>query len=114
MIWELVHSSPEWNLFSDNDVSCIPCKNWKLKYIGETSGNLQVYLKEHKKDIRIDNLNNALLQQIFQSNQSFNFNSTKMLIYIHNKRLKRIFEAAAISLCNSLNNHLGFYKISPY
>ena len=36
-----------------------------------------------------------------------------MLINIHNKRLRKIFEAAAISLCNSLNTRPGFY-ISSY
>ena len=29
-------------------------------------------------------------------------------IYIHNKRLRQTFEAAAISLCNSLNTCLAF------
>ena len=38
----------------------IYCKNCKLKYIGETSRNLHVRLKEPKRDIRIGNLNNAL------------------------------------------------------
>ena len=38
----------------------------------------------------------------------------QMLIYIHNKRLRRIFEAVAILLCNSLNTRPGFYNISPY
>ena len=67
------------------------------------------------------------------------FNSAKMLIYIHYKRLRRIFEAAAISLCNSLKyssfsvdstllpryvnlstslrgvpSRVAFYSISPY
>ena len=36
-----------------------------------------------------------------------------MLIYILNKRLRRIFEAGGISLCNSLNTGPGFY-ISLY
>ena len=49
-------------------------------------------------DIRIGNLNNAFLQHISQSNHNFNFNSAKMLIDIHNKRPRRIFEATAISL----------------
>ena len=35
-----------------------------------------------------------------------------MLIYIHNKRLRRIFEAAGISLSNSLKIRPGFYNIS--
>ena len=87
--------------------------NCKLKYIDETSRNFHVRLKEHKRDIRIGNLNNALFQHISQSNHNFDLNSAKMLIYIHNKRLRRIFEAVAISLCNSLNTRPGFY-ISPY
>ena len=75
-------------------IYCIPCKNWKLKYIGETSQKILVCLKEHKRDMRIDNLNNALFQHISQSNHNFDFNSAKMLIYIHNKRVRQIFEAA--------------------
>ena len=37
-----------------------------------------------------------------------------MLIYINDKSLRRIFEAAAISLLNSQNTRPGFYNISPY
>ena len=37
-----------------------------------------------------------------------------MLIYFHNKCLRRIFEAAAFPLFNSLNTRPGFYNISPY
>ena len=37
-----------------------------------------------------------------------------MLIYIHNKRLRRIFQAAAISLFNSLNTRPGYNNILPY
>ena len=104
-IRELVLSSPRHNIFSDAGVYCISCKNCKLKYIGETSRNFHIRLKEHKRDIRIGNLNNALFQHISQSNHNFEFNPANILIYIHNKRLRRIFEAAAISLCNSLNTY---------
>ena len=114
MICDLIHSSPQCNIFSNACVYCIPCKNYKLKYIGETSRNLHICLKEHKRDIRIGNLNNALFQHISQSNHNFNFNSAKMLIYIYNKRLRQIFKAGAISLCNSVNTRPGFYDISPY
>ena len=44
----------------------------------------------------------------------YNQTGRKMLIYIHNKRLRQIFKVAAISLCNSLNTRPGFYNISPY
>ena len=93
MICDLVHSGPHHNICSDAAVYCIPCKNYKLKYIGEKSRNLHVHLKEHKKDIRIGNLNNALFQHISQSNHNLDFKSAKMLIYINNKRLRRIFKA---------------------
>ena len=47
-------------------------------------------------------------------NDHFHFNSAKILIYIHNKSLRQIFEAAAISFSNSLNTRPGFYHISHY
>ena len=68
MIRELVLSSPQRSIFSDAGVYCIPCKDCKLKYIGETSRNLHVRLKEHKRDIRIGNSKNALFRHISQSN----------------------------------------------
>ena len=115
-IRDLVHSSPQLNIVSDACVYSIPCKNCILKYIDETSRDLHVRLTEHKRDIRIGILNNALLQHISRSNHNFDFDfdSTKKLIYIHNKRLRRIFEAGVISLCNSINTCLSFYNISPY
>ena len=111
---KFVHYSLQRNIFSDTGIYCIPCKNCKLKYIGETSWNLHVCLKEHKRDIRSGSLNNALFQHISQTNHNFDFISAKMLIYIHNKSRRRIFEATAISLCNYLNTRLGFYNISLY
>ena len=114
MICELIHSSPQRKIFTDAGVYCIPCKNCKLKYIGETSRNLNVRLKEHKRDIRIGNLNNTLFLHISQSNHNFDFNSAKRLIYLHDKSLRRIFESTAISLFNSLNTRPGFYNMSPY
>ena len=78
-ICDLVHSSPQCNIFWDASVYWIPCKNCRLKYTDETSWNLLVHLKEDKRDNRIGNLNNARLQHIFQSNHNFNFNSAKML-----------------------------------
>ena len=105
---DLVHANPQHNIVSDAGVYCISCRNCKIKYIGETSQNFHIHLKEHKIDIRIGNLNNALFQHISQSNHNFDFNATKMFIYIDNKRLRWIFNAGASSLCNSWNTHPGF------
>ena len=84
-ICDLVHSSPQCNIVSDASVYWISCSNCKLKYIGKTSRNFQACLKEHKRDIRVGNLKNALLQHISQSNHNFNFNSAKIFIYILDK-----------------------------
>ena len=46
--------------------------------------------KEHKGDIRIGNLNNALFQHVSQSNHNSDFDSAKMVIYNHSTKLRRI------------------------
>ena len=76
--------------------------------------NSYKWYSKHKRNIRIGKLNNAIFQHISQSNHIFDFNPAKMLIYIHNKRLRRIFKAGPISLCNSVNTRPGFYNISLY
>ena len=72
--------------------------------------NLHTCLKEHKRDIKAANLNNILVH-ISQPNHNFDYNSAKILIYIHNKRLRRTFEVGAISFCDSLNTRSDFYNI---
>ena len=111
MIRELVHSSSLRNIFSD--VYFIHCKNCKLKYIVKTSRKLDTCLKEHKRDIRFGNANNVLFQNISQSHHNFDFNSAKILIYIHDKRLKTNFRSRYFLLSNSLNTRPDFYNISP-
>ena len=55
------------------------------------SRNIHKYIYKHRRDVRVDNLNNALLQHISESNHNFDFNAATMLAYIHNKRLRQIF-----------------------
>ena len=76
---------------------CIPYKDSKSKYIGETLENIHKRLYEHRR-----NINNTLFQQIFKSDPNFDFNATTMLAYIYRKRLRRIFVAGAITLCPSI------------
>ena len=56
----------------------------------------------------------VLVLHISKSNHNFDVNYAKMLIYLNNKSLRRIFEAAAISFFNSLNTRPDLYNISPY
>ena len=97
---------------SEAGVYCIPCKDCRFKYIGEMSRNINKCLYKHRREIRVGNLNNALLQYISKSNHNFDFGAATMLAYIHNKRLRWIFKASTISLCWSINNQLDFFSIS--
>ena len=85
MIHNLLQSSLRRNIVSDTGVYRIPCKSCKLKYIGEASWNIHKHLNEYRRDIRVGNLNNALLQHISKTDYNFNFNAAMMLIYRHNK-----------------------------
>ena len=114
MIHNLLHLNLQHNIILDASVYCIPCKDCNSKYIGETSRNIHKYVYEHRRDIRIGNLNNSLLQHISKSDHNFDFNAATMLAYIHNKRLRQIFKASAISICRNDNNHPGFLNILPY
>ena len=53
-----------------------------------------------------------LIMHISKSDSNFDFNAATMLVYIHNKRLRQIFEAGAISLCRNINNLSGFFNRS--
>ena len=60
-IRDLPHSSPQHNIISVAGVYCNPWKDWDSKYIGEMSKNIHKHLYEHRKEIRVGNLNDALL-----------------------------------------------------
>ena len=107
-IRDLLQSNPRRDIISDTDVNCILCKDCKLKYIGETSRNAQKCKYEHRRNIRLGNLNNALFQHIYKTDHNFDFNATTMLAHIHNKRLRKNFEASAISLFRSVDNRPSF------
>ena len=105
---DLLYSSSQHDNIPDAYVYYIPCKDWKLKYIRETSRNIHKRLSEHRINIRVGNLNNALLQHIFKFDHNFDFNADIMLPDIYNERWKRVFEAGALSHCQSNNNQPGF------
>ena len=90
-----------WDIKSSAGVYSIPCKDCKLKYIGEMSRNIYNPLYEHKRDIRLDNLDTLFLH-IYKTDHNFDFNTAMMLVHIHNNRLRQTFEASAISLLPSV------------
>ena len=72
-ICDLLHSSPLHDIVSDAGVYCIPCKDFKLKYIGKTARNVQKSVYKHKIGIRLDNLNNSLLLHILKTDHNLDY-----------------------------------------
>ena len=92
-----------WYIKSNSGVYSIPCKECKLKYIHEMSRNIHKCPYEHKRDIRLGNLNNAHFLHISITDDNFDFNAATMLTHIYHKRLRQIFEPGAISLLPSIH-----------
>ena len=66
---------------------------------------------EHRRDIRISNLSNVLLQHVSKTDHNFDFNAATMLACIHNKRSRQILEASVILLSRSVYNLPDFFNI---
>ena len=69
----LLHSSSQRDIISEVNVYCITYKDSKLKFMGETVRNNQKHKYEHKRNIRLGNLNNALLLNISKTDHNFDF-----------------------------------------
>ena len=69
------------NILSVMLVSSISCKDCKLKYISETSRNINKHLYEHKRNIRLGNLYNALFLHISKTDHNFDFNAATMFAH---------------------------------
>ena len=65
-------------------------------------------MNEHERDIKLGNLNNALCLHSSKTDRNFDFNEAIMLVHIHNKSFRQIFEVGAILLLPSVNKQLDF------
>ena len=74
------------------------CLIWKFSYRGETARNIYKRINEHKGDIRLGSLNHVFFLHISKTLQNFDCEAAIMLAHIHNKSLKEILKAGAISL----------------
>ena len=71
----------------------------------ETSYCINEQIYDHRKDFKKKtNINNGLVNYDLENNHNFNFQDSKMLVYIHNKNIK-IIESSIIS------NHITFKRI---
>jgi len=99
---------------SNAGVYTIQCLDCNKQYIGETSRHIDQRIREHKRDIRNGQMNNALTKHISETNHSFNFKESKLLVRIHNKNERKIVESSTISIFNTIKQRPGFFLLSPY
>ena len=113
-IRNLLNTKLHQHIKSNAGVYSISCLNCNMKYVSEMSHSLQTRIYEHKQDIHLGNLNNAVLLHMSKTNHNFNFNAATMLAYIHNKKLRKICKAGVILLSSSLNTRPGHFNLSPF
>ena len=87
-------------------------------FLAETV-NLNILAKHQEIFINVytnieDRLELVILIMHFSNKCDFDFSAATMLAYLHNKRLRRIFEVDAISFSRSFNNQQGIFRISLY
>ena len=58
-------------------------------------------------------VNNGSVKHNLESNHNFDFQDSKMLVYIHNA-LQKTAESSIISNYNTIKQSLGFFKASSY
>ena len=60
-------------------------------YIGETARSVHESIYEHKRDIRLGNLNKVHFLHISKTDNNIEFNAATILAHIHNDKLRQIF-----------------------
>ena len=85
-----------WNIWD--------CNNCNEKYFRETGRTLEQRIKEHKRDVRNGNTNNAMFVHIMNKSHSINWNSAKLIYKCSDYYKKRIVESTMITMINSFSN----------
>ena len=101
----------------NNGVYEIPCNTCKKIYVGETGRDLKTRVKEHQKDIKTANENNAMFIHMRDFNQPIDFGSAKIVYPADSLRRRHIIESALIekhrSNDNCVNLNKGFSLNNP-
>ena len=88
----------------------IPCSVCTSAYIGETGRGLNVRVREHKRDLTLNNASNALVQHACHTGHYPNWTSAKSLHTAMDKKKRKMLEAAFIQTePSAINTSPGFY-----
>ena len=101
---------------SPKGVYRINCNNCDKFYIGETGRSLADRIKEHKYDLRNNNLNNAMFVHSLDNGHSFNFNNAKIIIPCNDTQTRKVTESSFINFHRNsiVNIHPGLNQINSY
>ena len=101
----------------NNGVYEIPCNTCKKVYVGETGRDLKTRVKEHQKDIKTANENNAMFIHMRDFDHPIDFGSAKIVYPADSLRRRHIIESALIekhrSNDNCVNLNKGFSPNNP-
>ena len=90
----------------------INCNNCNEKYYGETGRTLEQRIKEHKRDVRNGNTNNAMFVHIMNKSHSINWNSAKLIYKCSDYYKRRIVESTMINSFPNMNISGGSFKLN--
>ena len=83
--------------------------NSRKNYVGKTS-RLKKQIYEHIRDLKKVCTNNGLVRKEFETYHNFNFDYSKMSVYIHNKNAKKIVQGSITTNHNTIKQKPGFFQ----
>ena len=90
----------------------IPCSKCSRCYVGETSRPIQKRIYEHRRAIITGDTTNALAMHSHHHKHTPDFDSARILKYVHDKRARQILESSIISTHFTIKQRPGFYNIA--
>ena len=82
-------------------------------YIGQTSKTLEIRMKQHKANVRSENKNSGIFQQVKNENYTIKWDEDTILFKIKHFYTRNIVESLLIknTLNNKLNLNTGLFNI---
>ena len=84
------------------------------RYVVETCYRFYKRIYEHKRDIRRTDMNDGLVKYNLETNHSFDFKDSKLLVYIHFKKYREMSESRIVSNYNTINQKPDFFNVTSY
>ena len=110
---KLIKNSP---VSQEGCVYSIPCNSCDMVYIGQTSKELGIRIKQHQYNVRTGQENSAIFQHLSLYDHPINWNGAKSIVKCSNAQIRNIVESSFIkhSIKRNMNLNLGLYKLDEF